>query len=278
MFGYVVVSSLLLVIALHMFLQFCSPTCQQVHTASSEFHCCIEITSDIIIMNHLMCWSVLLAAQLTPVISGWPKPVISSQLTIMTVRDRFELYCDLHHPYDKCHFNSSSQAHSLPADKCGKNRCTTTVSGAVLLMPNAGYKTQTHISCGYTLNGTSEYSDNITVVVFNFDVPMKYTVIALAMSGLTILLSFCITVWGCYILISNLRNKTPSPVPQRYQTQQMDMDQRSNCSYKEGPEGQTNEPDDSLCYATVRHPCDVRNSPRVVRFEQCSDYASVIIN
>ncbi|XP_063067278.1 uncharacterized protein LOC134458805 [Engraulis encrasicolus] len=242
----------------------------------------MAITSDAISMNYLVCWSLLLfhvsvASQLSPVISGWPRPETSAEMTAMTVKDHVQLHCtNLHEEYEKCHFTFSSQMKSFTGKK-SESSCTLEVSGSVLRMPNSTYKSLTQISCGYTLNGTQVSSENITVKVFNFDLPLKYSIIAVVIFGLTILFIFCISGWGCYVLISNTTKKTRS-TDQGYLTQQTDMDQQGNYNAKEIHEGQTNEEEDSLCYATVLHPCDVRSSPRVVRFEPCSDYASVIIS
>lgn len=101
--------------------------------------------------------------------SGLPKPQISADLSVITVKDQVELRCVLPGPYSPCRFNSSSQSSPLsPVQKGREGLCTVTVSGAVLLVPNAAFKTHTHISCGYTWNDTTIFSDNITLSVFNF--------------------------------------------------------------------------------------------------------------
>ncbi|XP_042565197.1 uncharacterized protein LOC122133323 isoform X2 [Clupea harengus] len=241
-----------------------------------------------VIMNYLMCWSVLFAAQLNPAIleingkslhehedsTGWPKPEISTQLTVMTVKDQVELHCDLQHWYDECLINSSSQQRPFNEGQSKTKPCTVTVSGAQLLVPKAGYNTLIQISCGYSRNTTWRYSDNITVMVFNINLPMKYIVISVVGIGLTILLTLCILIWGCYTMLTASRNRAPPLPSQSYPTQQ--TDQQSKVA--EGDKEVRQEPEDDLCYATVRYSSTVKRSPQVLRFEQNSEYASVIFN
>ncbi|XP_076140852.1 uncharacterized protein LOC143123375 isoform X2 [Alosa pseudoharengus] len=193
-------------------------------------------------MYRLICWGVLFAVQLHP-ISGRTKPVVSAQLSVMTVKDEVELRCDLQAPNTQwtCLFNSSSQKDLLTTTN--KGHCIVTVKGDKLLEHNAGYKTNTHISCGCTLDNTTIYSENITVMVFNFG------------------------------------NRTPPLLPISNQNQPTDMDHQSTGSVKEAADAEKEGPgEDELFYATVRHPTDVRRSPQVYRFEQGTEYATVLIN
>ncbi|KAG5272882.1 hypothetical protein AALO_G00170320 [Alosa alosa] len=76
-------------------------------------------------MHRLICWGVLFAVQLHP-ISGWTKPVVSAQLSVMTVKDEVELHCDPQPPNTQwtCLFNSSSQKDLLTPTN--KGHCTET--------------------------------------------------------------------------------------------------------------------------------------------------------
>ncbi|XP_041915851.1 uncharacterized protein LOC121680509 isoform X2 [Alosa sapidissima] len=229
-------------------------------------------------MHRLICWGVLFAVQLHP-ISGWTKPVVSAQLSVMTVKDEVELHCDPQPPNTQwtCLFNSSSQKDLLTPTN--KGHCTVTVKGDKLLEHNAGYKTNTHISCGCTLDNTTIYSENITVVVFNFDLPIKYTIIAMVVFGVFNLATLCVLAWGCYIILPIARNRTPPLLPRSNQNQPTNMDHQSTGSVKEAADAEKEGPgEDELFYATVRHPTDVRRSPQVYRFEQGTEYATVLIN
>ncbi|XP_062410314.1 uncharacterized protein LOC134100864 isoform X2 [Sardina pilchardus] len=174
--------------------------------------------------------------------------------------------------------NISSQRDPVNSMKSSKGQCTVTVGGDKLLEKNAGYRTNTHISCSCTVNHTTTYSGNITVVVFNFDLPIKYMIISMVVFGFFNLATLCVLAWGCYILLPISRNRKPSLLTST-QNQPTDVDHQSTGSIKEAADAEKEEPgEDELFYATVRHSTEVRRSPQVFRFEQDSEYATVHIN
>lgn len=120
-----------------------------------------------------ICWiSVYLdLASLCFPSSDLPKPKISAETEVLTVKDQVKLQCKPPESVNvsQCHFNYSSQsAHLNPVKHSKEEYYTVTVSGAVLLKHNASFKSHTHISCRCTWNNNTIISENISLLVFNF--------------------------------------------------------------------------------------------------------------